>query len=135
MMNDPFVDDFEPVICTSRPKKIIKTPYRLESDLSGALTSALNCLEGVKCQKIKGTAYGKPTLDILGSKNGRLFWLEVKQPGKKPTKRQFNTMNEWIKVGCIATWTTDLSATINMFALDWDKITNEQLIAGFHDRG
>ena len=59
-----------------------------ETRLSSAIVTKLNNFVGVKCQKIHGSAYMKPTLDILGVKDGRLFWLEVKQPGKSPTPRQ-----------------------------------------------
>lgn len=41
------------------------------------------------------TGYGAPTLDILGCHNGRFFAIETKAPGKKPTPRQYQTI-EWM---------------------------------------
>lgn len=107
--------------------------YRCEADLSTAIIDKLNRQNGVKCQKIKGTAYGKPTLDILGSKSGRFFWLEVKQPGEKPTKRQYNTMKDWISVGATASWTTSVEGAMKFFLADWSTLTEKQMMEGFHE--
>jgi hypothetical protein len=106
--------------------------YQSEAALSTAIIERYNRLRHIKCQKIKGTAYGKPTLDILGSKHGRLFWLEVKQPGKKPTKRQFNTMQEWIDEGAIATWTTSIEGAMRFLMTDWTSLTVGKMLEGFH---
>ena len=115
---------------TTRAKE--KT-HSSEADLSAAIVEKLNKQNAVRCQKIKGTAYGKPTLDILGSKNGRLFWLEVKQPGKKPTKRQYLTMKDWISVGAIATWTDSLVGAMDFFLTDWSTLTETKMLEGFHE--
>lgn len=106
--------------------------FSTESALSTAIIERYNRLQHVKCQKIKGTAFGKPTLDILGAKHGRLFWLEVKQPGKAPTKRQYNTMQEWIDQGCIATWTTSIEGAMKLLLTDWTTLTVTKMKEGFH---
>ena len=106
--------------------------FRCEADLSTAIIEQFNRLKHVKCQKIKGTAYGKPTLDIMGSRHGRLFWLEVKQPGKAPTMRQYNTMKEGIDVGAIATWTTSVKGAMEFLLADWRDITQLKMLEGFH---
>lgn len=38
--------------------------------------------------------YGSPSLDFLGAKSGRMFGIEAKAPGEKPTKRQILTMTD-----------------------------------------
>ena len=115
-----------------REAKKAERAFRCEADLSTAIIGKFNQLQHVKCQKIKGTAYGKPTLDILGSRHGRLFWLEVKQPGEKPTKRQYNTMKEWIEVGAIATWTTSVDGAMKFLLTDWRQLTESTMLEGFH---
>ena len=107
--------------------------YNNESGLSDAIIKALNKVPMVKCQKIHGSAYGKQTLDILGSRDGKLFWLEVKQVGKKPTSRQMNTMKEWIEVGAIATWTTSREGAMNFLLADWERLTEKDMLEGCHE--
>ena len=116
----------------ARRARIAERVFNCEADLSTAIITKFNQLNNVKCQKIKGTAYGKPTLDILGSRHGRLFWLEVKQPGEKPTRRQYNTMQEWIDVGCIASWTTSVEGAMRFLLEDWRSLTNQKMLEGFH---
>lgn len=106
--------------------------FNCEADLSTAIINKFNGINHVKCQKIKGTAYGKPTLDILGARHGQLFWLEVKQPGEKPTKRQYNTMQDWIKKDCIATWTTSVEGAMRFLLADWRQLTESTMLEGFH---
>ena len=116
------------------PESSEKKPrYNNESDLSAVIVEKFNQIHNVKCQKIHGTAYGKPTLDILGSRNGLLFWLEVKQAGKKPTKRQFKTMKDWIEEGAIATWTDSVEGAMKFLLADWRQLTETKMLEGFHE--
>ena len=136
-MSGPFMacEDIWRPVKPKKPRVKKPTPERVfnnEAALSTAIIDKLNKQNGVKCQKIKGTAYGKPTLDILGAKHGRLFWLEVKQPGKAPTKRQYNTMQEWIDQGCIATWTTSIEGAMKLLLTDWTTLTVTKMKEGFH---
>ena len=39
-------------------------------------------------EKVHGSPYGVVTLDLRGSVNGHAVEIEVKMPGKKPSKRQ-----------------------------------------------
>jgi hypothetical protein len=133
-MKGPFHEDEDAMMRPKKAKK--KTPERAfknEAALSTAIIDKLNKQNGVKCQKIKGTAYGKPTLDILGSKNGRFFWLETKQPGEKPTKRQYNTMKDWISAGAVASWTDSVEGSMKFFLADWSTLTEKQMMEGFHE--
>lgn len=106
--------------------------YNNESDLSSEITKKLNSITNVRCQKIKASVYGEPTLDIVGSKTGQFFWLEVKQPGKKPTKRQYSTMKDYIDNGAIATWTDSVKGAISFIKEDWSFLTKEKMLEGFH---
>ena len=137
-MSGPFMvcEDISPPKQPKKPRAKKPAPeraYRCEADLSTAVIDKLNKQNGVKCQKIKGSAYGKPMLDILGSKNGRFFWLETKQPGEKPTKRQYNTMKDWISVGAVASWTTSVEGAMKFYLADWSTLTEKQMMEGFHE--
>lgn len=119
----------------SAPFKVAKKKakeHSNEADLSKAIINKLNELPNVKCQKCHGSAYGMPTLDIFGSNNGRFFWLESKQPGQKPTKRQYNTMRNWIKKGAVASWTDSVKGAMSFIEKDWSLLTTEQMLEGFH---
>ena len=136
-MSGPFMvcKEIWPPKQPKKPRAKKPTPERAfgnEAALSTAIIEKLNKQNGVKCQKIKGTAYGKPSLDILGSKSGRFFWLETKQPGEKPTKRQYNTMKDWISVGAVASWTTSVEGAMKFFLADWSTLTEKQMMEGFH---
>jgi hypothetical protein len=111
-----------------------KKAHGSEADLSTAIINKLNALEShsVICQKSHGTAYGKPTLDIFGSCNGKFFWLETKQPGEKPTPRQYNTMRTWIKKGAVASWTDSIQGAISFICRDWRELTEKEMLEGFH---
>lgn len=51
--------------------------------------------------KFHGNAFSMAGVpDVLAIKDGRACWLEVKQPGKKPTKIQDHRMQELFAVGC-----------------------------------
>lgn len=43
--------------------------------------------------------YGKSGLDVIGCIRGRMFSIETKAPGKKPTKRQELTIMDIRKAG------------------------------------
>ena len=147
-MKGPFDEGYNPIMAEAKARKkpgpvagakkkleakAKDRAFSTESALSTAIIEKYNRLQHVKCQKIKGTAYGKPTLDILGSKNGRFFWLETKQPGEKPTDRQYNTMKDWISVGAIASWTDSVEGAMKFFLADWSTLTEKQMMEGFHE--
>lgn len=73
-------------------------------------------------------------MDILGCNDGRFFWLEVKQPGEEPTKRQYKTMRDWIKKGAVASWTDSVEGAISFACKDWTKLTEKEMLEGFHGK-
>jgi len=106
--------------------------FKSETDMTNVIIEKLNDIDSVICQKIHGTAYGKPTLDIFGSNHGRFFWLEIKQPGKKPTSRQNLTMKTWIKKGAVASWTDSVEGAMSFISADWTTLTAQKMMEGFH---
>ena len=124
------------------PPKQGSSPFRVakkkqaehgsEANLSRVIINKLNELPHIKCQKCHGTAYGMPTLDIFGSNDGKFFWLEVKQPGEKPTKRQYKTMRDWIKKRAIASWTDSVKGAMSFVEQDWSLLTEKKMLEGFH---
>ena len=109
----------------------IARAYKSETKLQEKIVETLNALVGVRCQKIHGSVYGKPTLDILGSKYGRFFWLEIKQPGEKPTEKQYRTMKNWYENGAVATWTDTVTGALKFIESDFLKISHEEMVDGF----
>jgi|688.fasta_scaffold33127_12 Holliday junction resolvase len=50
--------------------------------------------------KVAGGAFQRPGIpDLLCVKHGRAVWLEVKQPGKKPTPLQTHVIGELRNIG------------------------------------
>jgi len=118
-----------------RKKKPTKEKrFASEAALSKVIVDKFNSHGMVKCQKIRGSVYGLPTLDILGSKRGLFFWLEVKQEGEKPTDSQYNTMKEWIKKGAVASWTDSPEGAMKFLLAEWSRLTESELLEGFHGR-
>jgi len=103
-----------------------------EAALSAAIVKKLNANEQTICQKVKGSAWGQRTLDIMGSHYGLFFWLEVKQPGNKPTENQFLTMQKWIDHGGHASWTTTVQGAVSFLeCIISRKATKEIMLKGF----
>ena len=75
-----------------------------ETRLVNRIIKAINAMPGCKVEKNHGTQFGKPKLDLTGAVNGKMFQLEVKVHGKKPTARQFHIIKEWQDVGVLAGW-------------------------------
>jgi len=108
--------------------------FKYEADLSAAIVKKLNQSEFTQCQKIKGTGYGMRTLDILGARRGKFFWLEVKQPGEVPTANQYLTMRTWIDKGALASWTESVDgAILFMHRIDDGTLTKETMLEGIHN--
>jgi len=73
-----------------------------EKSIVNSILKYLNSLPQCRAEKTWGGGYGnagKP--DITGCLNGRRFELEVKMPGKKPTKLQEVVLEQWRKAGAI----------------------------------
>ena len=76
-----------------------------ETKLTKKILDRLNKIEGCRAEKLHGNPYGKQKLDLFGAKNGKMFYLEVKVPGNKPTKRQDSTIRKWKdESGALVTW-------------------------------
>lgn len=79
-----------------------------ETRLQRKAVEAINKIEGAYAEKVHGSMFGKAKLDIFGAYQGKMFYLEAKVPGKKPTPRQYATMKLWkdrarIKTGWFTT--------------------------------
>lgn len=94
---------------------IIKTVYANEAGLSSAIIKKLNGFERTKLRKVKADVCGSPVLDIEGAIRGFHVWIESKQPGKKPTDRQFMTMKSYIDEGSLATWTDHVAGAVAFY--------------------
>lgn len=57
---------------------------------------------------------GQP--DIIGHCRGVFFAIEVKRPGKKPTKLQFHALGRIISKGGVAIWLDDIESAKNLIA-------------------
>ena len=76
-----------------------------ETKLTKKILNRLNDIEGCRAEKLHGGPYGKQKLDVFGAKDGKMFYLEIKVPGKKPTPKQDSTIRKWkTEAGVLATW-------------------------------
>ena len=63
----------------------------------------LRRLPQTKALKLHGSVFGeRGTPDIHVTRKGRSYWLEVKQPGCKPTLLQVHRLKQWREAGAIA---------------------------------
>lgn len=88
----------------------------LESSIVASILRALNELPNTRAKKHHGSQFGALELDIYGVSNGVPFFIEVKQPGKKPTSRQAVEIRNWKAVGAksgCATSVDEALAVIN----------------------
>lgn len=84
-----------------------------ETKLTNKILTALNNINGCRAEKLHGGPMGKPKLDVIGAVNGKMFYIEVKTPGNKPTKRQYSTMRKWEEAGVLATWVDNIEDAKN----------------------
>lgn len=66
------------------------TPEGRVKDKIKAILRELDCWYYM----VVSAGYGAPSLDFLCARNGRMFGLEAKSLGKKPTPRQRATMRD-----------------------------------------
>ena len=63
----------------------------------------LRRLPQTKALKLHGSVFGeRGTPDIHVTRQGRSYWLEVKQPGCKPTLLQVHRLKQWKDAGATA---------------------------------
>lgn len=71
----------------------------LESTITKSIQASAKA-RGWWVLKVAGGAFQRPGIpDLLCVKHGRAVWLEVKQPGKKPTPLQAHVIGELRTVG------------------------------------
>lgn len=70
-----------------------------ESAIVNAILRRLNDEPGTYARKTHGNAYSAQWPDIIGSTDGRMFAIEVKQPGKRATARQVHELAKWRLAG------------------------------------
>lgn len=80
----------------------------LESSIVKSCLDYLNEFSSTEFQKRHGarTRSGEP--DITGCFAGLHWEIEVKRPGRKPTKRQLSRMRKWSQAGAVVCWVNSL---------------------------
>lgn len=80
-------------------------PFPNETALSAACQHRIRkeyCGEVMKVHGNATQSAGQP--DLIGCIGGRMFAIELKQPGKRPTPLQFKRLRAWAKAGALAGW-------------------------------
>ena len=85
-----------------------------EARLVTKIIAELNKLDQCYAQKNHGTPFGKPTVDVTGCISGRMFQIEVKMPGGKPTARQLQTLKTWEAAGAIVGCATSVDEALKI---------------------
>ena len=72
--------------------------------------------------KVAGGAFQRPGIpDLLCVKHGRAVWLEVKQPGKKPTPLQTHVIGELRNIGGAVAEVVTSRAEAEEILDKWDR--------------
>lgn len=85
------------------------TPFPSETALSTAVQARIKGEWGGHARKVHGgpqQAAGEPDIDACI--DGRAVKVELKQPGSKPTPRQYKALRDWQDAGALAGWVTTL---------------------------
>lgn len=78
-----------------------------ETNITNRIMKEINRHDGCLVIKKHNNQHGrKGEPDLLGSIHGRFIAIEVKQPGKKPTKIQQARLRQWRAAGAVAIWAT-----------------------------
>ena len=84
-----------------------------ETNLTKRVLTELNSWPHTEAIKKHGGPYGKKgEPDIFGCRYGRMFLLEMKAPGKKPTKLQYKRLREWKESGAATGWSDTYEGAI-----------------------
>lgn len=87
----------------------------MEKNIVNSVMKYLNSLPECKAEKRHGSGYGKRgEPDISACYKGQRIEIEVKQPGKKPTKLQEKRLREWGKAGAVAVWADKVENVIKL---------------------
>ena len=77
----------------------------------------LNSLPNTKAIKVHGSQYMEAgTPDIICVHHGTPYFLEAKQPGKKPTKIQKHRLSQWTEAGALCHVVTSLTDVREMLS-------------------
>ncbi len=86
-----------------------------EKNITRAIMKRLRS-EGAWIMKVHGSAYQTAGIpDIIGCYNGRMFAIEVKAPGKRPTLLQQETMMDLVRHGAAVGVATSVDEAMNIF--------------------
>ena len=76
-----------------------------ESALVRRVLRELNSWPNTRAVKMHGSPYTRRgQADICGCHYGRMFLLEMKLPGKKPTILQAKELERWERTGAVTGW-------------------------------
>ena len=86
-----------------------------EANLTKLVLTELNSWPNTEAMKKHGGMYGKNSEpDIFGCRYGRMFLLEMKAPGKKPTKLQYKRLRAWAEAGAVTGWADNYEDAIRI---------------------
>lgn len=84
-----------------------------ETLLTKKIINALNSIPDCYAEKLHASQFGLPKLDVFGAYRGKMFYLEIKTPGNKPTVRQEATIKKWrTKAGVHTGWTDSVDGSV-----------------------
>lgn len=85
-----------------------------EANLVRRVLAELNSWPDTYAIKTHGSRFGRAgTPDILGSRYGQIFLLELKAPGRKPTVIQRKELARWRASGARADWFDSFDAAVD----------------------
>lgn len=91
-----------------------------ETTITNRIKDYINAIDGCLIIKKHNNQYGrKGEPDLLGALHGRFIAIEVKQPGKEPTKIQHARLREWARAGAITLWGTSLEDVQAKLLEEW----------------
>lgn len=76
----------------------------LEASVTKACLEYLNALPRSRFQKRWGTRARGSDPDISGCLDGQHWEIECKRFGKRPSERQFSSMQKWSEAGAVVCW-------------------------------
>jgi hypothetical protein len=85
-----------------------------ESRIVNAILARLNATPSTYARKTHGNRYSAQWPDIVGCANGRMFAIEVKQPGRKATPRQALELAKWQSSGALAGVATSVDEAVDI---------------------
>ena len=84
-----------------------------------AIARWLNAQPGCYAVKTHGSIYSAGQPDLLGSYQGRALALEVKRPGRRPTRLQAAVLKKWRAAGAIAAVVTSVEDVRELLEGGW----------------